>query len=266
MGGAVMLKKLAIGLVLVSFLAACAGDASPPSDTPIETAKSSAETTQDFLRGEAAYTSGTYTKNYVFENNLGRTVTPLPDGVWHKVHEEREDFDEGSGDYVSNTKMKNTYLIKLENFLNNNVSGIVYIRTNTDFHGADGIEPSPFCYLENWKHIKQESVFTRNTFCWGVRNLRFSKEPRQGTLWKRALKAIDKAGWFAPLGLRATQATYVRSDSDKLLHVSYFFSRSDRMNWMEARDWLKGLKPRIQAGFQGKYLTPPRQLTTNSTP
>ena len=41
-------------------------------------------------RSASAASGGTYTENYVFENQLGRTIVPLPDGVWHKIHEEIE--------------------------------------------------------------------------------------------------------------------------------------------------------------------------------
>lgn len=69
-----------------------------------------------------------------------------------------------------------------------------------------------------------------------------------------------------PLGIRGTLAKYARSDSDKLLDVGYFFFLTARMSWLAARNWLYDLKPRIQAGFQGKFLTPPRKSTTSPEP
>ena len=208
-------------------------------------------------RSATAASGDTYTENFVFENQLGKTIVPLPNGVWHKVHEEIEDQDAGSGDIVSNWTLQRFYLVQIDN---NNVSGTIHIRTNKEFGGGRGIEPADFCYFKKWKYIKQESVSIRNTFCWGARNFKYFDEPKQDTVWERVVKKIDKAGWFSPFGLRGTNARYVRSDRDKYLGVSYYFVLSNRMSWKETRDWMRALKPRIQAGFQGKSLTPPKEL------
>ena len=68
----------------------------------------------------------------------------------------------------------------------------------------------------------------------------------------RAFKKIKAAGWQFPYGEVGTEAQYDRSEADKTLNVSYFFLLSNLMPWTEARDWLDGLKPKIQAGFAGK--------------
>ena len=208
----------------------------------------------------SAASGNSYTGNYVIENSLGRTVVPLPDGTWHKVHEETHHQDLGSGDFVSGILFQIIYLVQLDG---TKVSGFIQIKTNKEQHGADYWAPGGLCYVENWKHISQESVLNRNTFCWGVRYVRFSPQAKdQGekeeTDWNRAFKKIEAAGWQFPFGSVGTLAQYVRSGRDKMLNVSYFFLPSNFVSWMVTRDWFDVLKPRVQAGFQGKILTPPK--------
>ena len=207
-------------------------------------------------RPASAASGNTYTGNYVISNSLGRTVVPLSYGTWHKVHEEIEHQDEGSGDFVSGNLLQIIYLVQLDG---TKVSGIIQIMTNKEVHGADAIEPGELCYVEDWKHIKQESVLPSNTFCWGVKYVRFpSQEQNQGeneeTAWDRVVKKIEAAGWQFPYGLVGTHAQYLRSGKDKILDASYLFPTrlSNGLSWTEARDWLNGLKPQIQAGFAGK--------------
>ena len=202
-------------------------------------------------RPASAASGNTYTGKYVIENSLRRTVVPLPDGAWHKVHEEiRHDAHP-----VSTYQSQTIYLVQIDG---SDVSGVIRILTNKEFHGGASWNPSNLCYRKKWKYIKQESVLNRNVFCWGVRNIRFGTNPRKDTPWESTVKKIREAGWSAPLGIRGTLARYARSDSDKMLDVSYSFFLTARMPWMATRDWLRDLKPRIQAGFQGKYVTPPK--------
>ncbi len=199
----------------------------------------------------SAASNNDFTGNYVIENSLGRTFVPLPDGTWHKAHEEISH----DGNSVSTYQSENIYLVQIDG---SDVSGVIRILTNKEFHGGAWWNPSNLCYRKQWKYIKQESVLNRNVFCWGVRNIRFGTNPKRDTPWERTVKKIREAGWSPPLGIRGTLAKYVRSDSDKFLHVSYFFFRAARLPWTEARDWLDGLKPRIQAGFEGKHPAPPK--------
>ena len=208
----------------------------------------------------SAASNDTFTGKYVIENSLGRTVVPLPDGTWHKAHEETHHQDLGSGDFVSGILFQIIYLVQIEG---TKVSGIIRIVTNKQVHGADYWEPGSLCYVEKWEHIKQESVLPRNTFCWGVRYVRFpSQEKNQGgneeTELDRAAKKIEAAGWQFPYGLVGTEAQYVRSGKEKMLNVSYFFLLSNLMEWTAGRDWFDGLKPQIQAGFEGKHPAPPK--------
>ena len=83
----------------------------------------------------------TYTGNYIFENSLGRTVVPLPDGTWHKIHEELEHQDAGSGDIVSTNTFQVMYLVQLQG---KQVFGVIRIRTNKEFGGGNGWIPSNF--------------------------------------------------------------------------------------------------------------------------
>ena len=205
-------------------------------------------------RSASAASNDTFTGKYVIENSLGRTYVPLPDGTWHKAHEETHHQDLGSGDFVSGILFQIIYLVQLDG---TKVSGFIRIVTNKEVHGADYWAPGSLCYVEKWKHIKQESVLPRNTFCWGVRYVRFpSQEKNQGgneeTELDRAAKKIEAAGWQFPHGLVGTEAQYVRSGSDKMLNVSYFFLPSNVMVWTKARDWFNALKPQIQVGFAGK--------------
>ena len=137
---------------------------------------------------------------------------------------------------------------------------------NKEEHGGGWWKPSNLCYKEKWRYLKQESVSKRNVFCWGVRNNKFRNKPRPDTGWQRAVKKMGEAGWFAPLGIRGIHARYARSDADKILNVGYYFFLTTRMSWLETRDWMRDLKPRIQAGFQGKFLTPHRKPTTSPEP
>ena len=211
----------------------------------------------------SAASGNTYTGNYVIENSLGRTVVPLPDGTWHKAHEETLHQDSGSGDFVSGVQFQIIYMVQLVDIW---VSGVVRISTNKEEHGGGWWKPSNLCYKEKWRYLKQESVSKRNVFCWGVRNNKFRNKPRPDTEWQRAVKKMGEAGWFAPLGIRGIHARYARSDADKILNVGYYFFLTTRMSWLETRDWMRDLKPRIQAGFQGKFLTPHRKPTTSPEP
>ncbi|MCZ6496022.1 MAG: hypothetical protein O7F75_08900 [Alphaproteobacteria bacterium] len=148
-------------------------------------------------RSASAASGGIYTENYVFENQLGRTIVPLPDGVWHKVHEEVQHQDSGSGDFVSGVLFQIIYLVQLDG---TKVSGIIRIVTNKEVHGGGWWKPSSLCYRKKWKYIKQESILNRNVFCWGVRNIRFRTNPREDTPWERTVKKIREAGWSPPLG------------------------------------------------------------------
>ncbi len=208
----------------------------------------------------SAASNDTFTGKYVIENELGRTFVPLPDGTWHKAHEETHHQDLGSGDFVSGILFQIIYLVQLDG---TKVSGIIRIVTNKAVHGADYWEPGELCYAEKWNHIKQESVLPRNTFCWGVRYVRFPSQEKdqvekEQTGWDRATKKIEAAGWQYPHGAVGTLAQYVRSGKEKMLNVSYFFLLSNVMLWTAARDWLDGLKPQIQAGFAGKHPAPPK--------
>jgi hypothetical protein len=213
------------------------------------------------LNAAFAATGETFTGYYVIKNDVGRTIVPLPKGVWHKGYEEIEQQDAGSGDIISNMSFNRIYLFQLDN---KNISGAISIRTNTVYGGGEGIKPANFCYYKKWKYIKQESVFSDNTFCWGARRFKFRSEPKIGSRWERVTKKIEAAGWNSPSDLRGTEAKYVRSDRDKYLSVSYIFTLSNRVPWSESRDWLEGLKPRIQAGFNGKALTLPKKAIVAS--
>ena len=100
----------------------------------------------------SAASENTYTGNYVIENSLGKTVIPIPDGVWHKVHEEVQHQDSGSGDFVSTYQFQIIYLVQLDDI---RVSGVVRISTNKEFHSAGWWKPSNFCYFKKWKYKKR---------------------------------------------------------------------------------------------------------------
>jgi hypothetical protein len=194
-----------------------------------------------------------YTNDFSFETEDGRRVVPLPDGAWHHIFDEMKRETLTAGPYAETWDRK---IIFLARAVSDRVTAIVVVDTNNSILPNWGLVPVDFCYSKqpNWNWHKQVSAIPNDTFCWGVRYIKFHEEPPSGT-WSRVTEKFERLGWIPPSGAGATHVAFFKSDKGTLLAIDYMFIGSKDgapIHWQDARNWAEGLIPRVIAGFKGK--------------
>ena len=199
-----------------------------------------------------------FSGNYSFKNDFGLTVVPLPDGKWRKIHDTIWDHDGTTRHAYAYVPFQKHYLVKVRG---TKITTLLRVITVNELEGGDGWESISFCDTDEsaakYKWHETPYVFPMNEFCMGARYLRFSKG--LGFFGPELLKSVEGRGFSVRRGVFATWVRFYKAKKEKFIYLDYYFfadTYSELMSWQDARDWAKGMVPRVEAGFDGKTLKP----------